>query len=885
MNINKPKYDTRNISGGKLNNGIKYIIINDSILEKSYASVSVNIGSYANPKEYNGLAHFLEHMLFMGSKKYPDENHFSKRVNEYGGYSNAYTTVNNTTYFFNTFDDGFEETIDIFSRFFIDPLFDNSSVDREINAVDSEHKKNIHSEFWKKYQLSLYLTNKDSDTNTFITGSLNSLKKDDIRTKMIEFYNKYYGPSNMSICIASSKPIETIKKLIDSTFGLILAKDVGNFDLIKPFYSENKNKTFHMKTDSDMYELNLIFEIPTVYSKDIFESCDFTIVKMILCNRSKNSLYFHLKNLGLITSFSVNIDDDGIFTIIIKMTKKGFESIEFINSLFMNSIKMILELDLNIYAKYFQKICDINWTYMEKINSEDLCNMFAENHINIDTVDVYSNNFNIRKIKSNDEYKKLLKEYLNPYNVIRLILSKKYKDDSDYLPIREYNAHYKKVDDFSNIKLDNIKFGWGATKNNYLTIKPLLLGDLDDYNVPELVGDKQWYGGCSKFGEPSVIMMLQLNNNMYYNSAKNYLLTSFACSILNTLVSTIMYKPIELGYSVNFSTNPLFSSININISGLNDPKKLSLFIHEFMAFLLDTKKIKKISSDMIENLILTFKKDYNNIKFFNPSQYSSYIINSKIVETEYDYNILLKELDSIVIDDIKNHIANILIDTVGTSIMYGNIDMNNTKVLFNKIQKECNLFSKSYDKLPKINLIKNLELTHPNPKENSSCYTYYYHIGKFNPKKIVLMNLCINILSNEFFDFLRTKHQLGYLVNMSSIKLRNDYYIKQVVQSDKDIKLVKDKIEEFNKMIPKIIEECDFKKHVETYKMELIEAEYSMMEKVSKYFPEILSREYMFNRNKKLLVKLQTMTKLILSDFAKININIKNRAHVIINGN
>ena len=101
--IKKSKNDKRIFCGGKLNNNIKYVLIQDETLSKSYVSVAVNIGSYHNTKKYDGLAHFLEHMLFMGSEKYPDENHFYSMLTKYGGNSNAYTSEDNTVYYFNVF--------------------------------------------------------------------------------------------------------------------------------------------------------------------------------------------------------------------------------------------------------------------------------------------------------------------------------------------------------------------------------------------------------------------------------------------------------------------------------------------------------------------------------------------------------------------------------------------------------------------------------------------------------------------------------------------------------------------------------------------------------------------------------------------------------------
>ena len=329
--INKPKFDTRKIVGGILKNGVKYVLINDETLEKSFVSVSVNVGSFSNPKDFNGLAHFLEHMLFMGSEKYPNENYYFEKLNELGGSSNAYTDKTETVYFFNVLDSGLQEIINIFSRFFIDPIFDSNSINREINAVDSEHHKNINNDMWKQFQLSLDLANDDSQINTFMTGSLNTLNKPNIRDKVIEFYNKYYTSNNISICIASSKSHKELFEIIDKTFGKIKETPVNKliipYYLVmqsmtviqKPFYSKNKGKTIHMKTFTNKYEISYYYEIPE--QTDYLDSKDFRIFDLILTSKSEKSLYFHLKNLGYLISIFTELNHEGLFIITLILTK------------------------------------------------------------------------------------------------------------------------------------------------------------------------------------------------------------------------------------------------------------------------------------------------------------------------------------------------------------------------------------------------------------------------------------------------------------------------------------------------------------------------------------------------------------------------------------
>ena len=55
------------------------------------ASLAINVGSFNNPSSRPGLAHFVEHMLFLGSDKYPDEGSYSEHVAANGGAVNAYT--------------------------------------------------------------------------------------------------------------------------------------------------------------------------------------------------------------------------------------------------------------------------------------------------------------------------------------------------------------------------------------------------------------------------------------------------------------------------------------------------------------------------------------------------------------------------------------------------------------------------------------------------------------------------------------------------------------------------------------------------------------------------------------------------------------------------
>ena len=115
--------------------------------------MDVGIGSASDPEELPGLAHFLEHMLFLGTERYPQEDAYQSFLEQHGGSSNAMTMHENTSYFFDVQHDFLPGALDRFAQFFLCPLFTESATGREMKAVDSEHSKNLQSDAWRLQQI------------------------------------------------------------------------------------------------------------------------------------------------------------------------------------------------------------------------------------------------------------------------------------------------------------------------------------------------------------------------------------------------------------------------------------------------------------------------------------------------------------------------------------------------------------------------------------------------------------------------------------------------------------------------------------------------------------------------------------------------------------
>jgi insulysin len=164
-----------------------------------------------------GLAHFLEHLLFCGSQRFPKENEYKEYIKSRGGHCNAYTSPQNTNYHFAVAADAFLGALERFSSVFERPLFSPSSTAREINAVNSENSKNQQSDGRRLHQLMKSLSDGCHPWNKFGCGSKDTLSRGgegwhdsevdggpagrETRRRLIEWWETHYCTNRMRLVL------------------------------------------------------------------------------------------------------------------------------------------------------------------------------------------------------------------------------------------------------------------------------------------------------------------------------------------------------------------------------------------------------------------------------------------------------------------------------------------------------------------------------------------------------------------------------------------------------------------------------------------------------------------------------------------------------------
>lgn len=111
-NITKSEQDSAIYRHVVLENGLGALLVSDPSAQKAAAAMDVQVGYFADPDNIPGLAHLLEHMLFMGTAKYPDEAEYLAFLTAHGGSANAFTATDHTNFHFEVSVDFLSDILD-----------------------------------------------------------------------------------------------------------------------------------------------------------------------------------------------------------------------------------------------------------------------------------------------------------------------------------------------------------------------------------------------------------------------------------------------------------------------------------------------------------------------------------------------------------------------------------------------------------------------------------------------------------------------------------------------------------------------------------------------------------------------------------------------------
>ncbi|CAH8617304.1 unnamed protein product [Schistosoma haematobium] len=329
---------------------------------KSAAALCIKVGSFSDPVEAQGLSHFLEHMVFMGSLKYPTENDFDAYLSQRGGTNNAWTGNEYTLFHFDVKRKHFASCLDKFANFFISPLLSKDSTDREINAVNSEFELAYTKDSSRLHYLIGHLSRKDSPYKLFGYGNCKSLREipeqngTDIYSLLNKHRKNFYSSDRMTLAVQSKHHLDDLEVLVRKIFSDIprIGLPVTNFQCVEPFDINSFAKLYKVCPLSVKEKIRIVWILPPQINH--YESSPMEVLSSLIGHEGRGSVLALLKKENLAVSLSAGVtctsDFDNsslctIFMVNIQLTDYGRDHIFQVCGILFDYIKILLYSALN----------------------------------------------------------------------------------------------------------------------------------------------------------------------------------------------------------------------------------------------------------------------------------------------------------------------------------------------------------------------------------------------------------------------------------------------------------------------------------------------------------------------------------------------------------
>lgn len=371
--VKKSVNDKRDYRYLILDNQLRVLLISDPATEKSAAALNVSVGANQNPRDREGLAHFLEHMLFLGTEKYPQAGEYQAFIAQHGGSFNAYTAAENTNYFFDIDNSQLEAALDRFAQFFITPLFLTDYVARERNAVNSEYQAKLKDDGRREWDIYREIFNPEHPSTKFSVGNLITLadrESSSIRDDMLAFYQMHYSAHLMNLVVMGRESLDELEVMVRKHFVAIPKRDISPAaDYPALFMANTLPASLEIKPEKELRKLSFVFPISNPDKH--YQTKPYAYIAEMLGHEGKGSLLSLLKRLGWAESVYaaavLKSRNDAVFDISIQLTPQGVKARNQIVSLVFYCIEQLRERGISNWRyNELQVMADLNFRFQEK---------------------------------------------------------------------------------------------------------------------------------------------------------------------------------------------------------------------------------------------------------------------------------------------------------------------------------------------------------------------------------------------------------------------------------------------------------------------------------------------------------------------------------------
>ncbi|XP_041476883.1 insulin-degrading enzyme-like isoform X1 [Lytechinus variegatus] len=881
-NIIKSAEDKRLYRGLQLNNGMKIVLISDPTTEKSAAALDVHVGSLSDPWEIPGLAHFLEHMLFLGTEKYPSENAYSQFLNEHGGFANAYTSGEHTNFYFDVSHEHLQGALDRFAQFFHCPLFNQDAQDREVNAVDSENDKNLKADSWRIFQLDKATVNPSHPFSKFNTGNKDTLatipleKGIDVRKELLKFHSEFYSSNIMGLAVLGRESLDQLSEIVLQLFSNVENKNVRISEWLEHPYGKDQLKVkFEVVPVKDLRQLNVSFPIPDL--QEHYKSKPAHYLGHLVGHEGPGSLLSELKARGWVNTLCGGEKDGAkgfaFFIINVDLSEEGLDHVDDIILHMFQYLNMLRKEGPQQWVHDECRDLDaMRFRFKDKERPSGYVTKVAHLLHDYPMDEVLSASYLMPEFKP-DVITEIL-ERLTPENIRVAVVSKSFEGKTDKVE-KWYGTEYS----IRNIEPSLIKRWDEAGLNEKFSLPPrnefiptnfeLAPREKEGMSTPTMVREtplsKLWFKQDDTFLLPKACMLLEISSPLAYIDPLHCNLTSIFCTLLRDALNEYAYAAEIAG--VSYSIDSTIYGLEVGVGGYSDKMALLLqrVFEKMTNFVIDENRF-----DVIRE---TYSRMLSNFHAEQPHRHAVYYTSVLVAEQAWTKLDLAQCMDEVTLERLQSFIPLLLSNLHMEALFHGNLAQEQAASTMESLENILKTNTRSKPLLPS-QLKRQREIQLPdgcyytyhrnNEVHSNSGIEIYYQTAVQETKNNMMLELFCQIVSEPCFNMLRTKEQLGYLV-FSGVRRSNGVQgLRFIIQSERAPAYLDQRIEAFLSSMESYLEEMteeDYQKHVTALAVKRSEKPKQLREEAARHWTEITCKQYNFDRVDLEVSFLKTITK------------------------
>ncbi|MCJ1246816.1 Insulinase (Peptidase M16) [Trapelia coarctata] len=908
--LEAPLLDVRSYRVIRLPNKLEALLVHDPETDKASASVNVKVGSFSDADDMPGMAHAVEHLLFMGTKKYPKENAYSQYLTAHSGYSNAYTASTETNYFFEVGASSQSDSdttepagepplygaLDRFAQFFVAPLFLSETLDRELKAVDSENKKNLQSDNWRLSQLNKSLSNPKHPFHHFSTGNLETLRDAprkrglDIRKEFMDFHDKHYSANRMKLVVLGKESLGELESWVAELFADVKNKDLppNRWPGIQPYSDKEVLTQVFAKPVMDSRLLDIYFLYQD--EEELYKTQPSRYISHLIGHEGPGSILAYIKAKGWANGLSAGAMEvcrgSAFFTVSIRLTSEGLKEYQEVVKTVFQYISLIKESPPQQWiVDEIKGMAEVDFRFKQKSPASSFTSKLSSvMQKPLPREWLLSGSMLIREFDA-DAIRHAL-SYLRTDNYRLTIVSQEFPGDWDHKE-KWYGTEYRTEKIPADFEAAVRKAGESTAKDRpselhlphinefiptRLTVEKKEVPEPTKY--PKLIrnddGIRTWWKKDDRFWVPKGNIITTLRNPLAGTTPANVVKTKLYCELVKDALVEYSYDAELAGLEYSLSNSSL--GLDIDISGYND--KMPVLLEKVLVSMRDLE-VKPDRFKIVKERLL---RGYRNWDFQQPYRQVGDFTRWLGTERGWINEQYLAELPHITPDDVSTFYPQLLHQVHLEVLAHGNLYKEDALRMTKLIESTLKLRAlPESQRQVRRNLIlpEGTDLTYQrdlvDPANVNNCIEYYLYVGNVADMVLRAKLLLLGQMTDEpGFDQLRTKEQLGYIVFTGARMAATTMGYRVIIQSERSTGYLEERINAFLAMFAKSLDNMtqqEFESHKKSLINKRLEKIKNLDQETSRFWGHIGSEYYHFLQVEDDVAHIKPLTKQDLIDF------------------